>query len=385
MKSFHSYLKIVCITMVFLPTLLCNVSPSIAEEVKRDPQSNIYKYVLKASDKEGHDCLLMCYKTPSGDYFDFVLNYSLSDFNAVSELRGTGVNTNRPLKCIKYPFVLLNIADRVKKLPVKKHGQKRIVFIGDSFTFGEGVPLGCAFPDAINHFLKLYGLLPKWNSINLGRTGADFPVVYKDNFANAMKASPDVIVYVWTINNIPKPDNKTAKSPAKKAGKQYVYLYPEAKPTFTEFDFNAKTVKTFKELYGKTNENNFMEMRRLLVKMNSDAKAAGVSFKVALFPLMEGQPGKYPLTGVHKIMLKMLASERIPAIDLEPQLLHTPADNLRVYDRDHKPNVNAHFISAIALMSYLKITDKNPSSEMSSQKVQKMEDVCGTGFTWDLK
>ncbi|MFH1539998.1 MAG: hypothetical protein ABIH66_13675 [bacterium] len=359
--------------------------PVLAQEADADPQGAINKYVLKAKDKEGDDYLLVCYKEPSGDHFDFTLNYVQADFTSIEDLRAKGINTNKPLKCNKYPFELLNIADRVKKLPGKIAGQKRVVFIGDAFTFGEGVPLGCAFPDAINHLLKLYGLSPEWSSVNFGRAGADFPVIYQDNFANAMKASPDVIVYVWTINNIPRPGKDPGGSPSEKDAGANDYPCPEARPSFTEDESNDKTLTTYRALYGKTNAAGMKEMRQFLARMNREAESAGVSFKVALFPVLEGKPGKYPLADVHKKMLDILAAEGIQAIDLAPYLMGTPAADLQVYDRDRKPNVEAHFTSALTLMSFLKMIDKDPVKEKSSPRVRKLENSCGSGFTWDLK
>lgn len=344
--------------------------------VTDDPQSAINKYVLKVTDKKGGVHLLICYKNPPGERFDFVLNFVQDEFSEIDDLRGLGVNTTVPLKCVKYPYDILKIQDRIKQIPAAEPGRKRAVFIGDAFTFGEGVQPGCAFPDVINHLLKMYGLTAQWSSINLGRAGSVFPVIYEDNFAGAMKVSPDVIVYVWTPDSISMPEKDSG------AGN---YPCPEASPSFTENKFDDKTAAEYRNLYGKTNEAGLKQMRDLLARMNLEAKAAGVEFKVALFPALEGTPGNYSLADVHKEMLGILSAEGIQAIDLAPSIMSEPATSLWVYDGDHLPGVEAHFTSALTLMSFLKMIDKNPAVEKSSPAVKALWNSCNTGFTWGMK
>jgi hypothetical protein len=84
---------------------------------------------------------------------------------------------------------------RDKEYPyVKTKGVFRIEVFGDSFTFGEGIPIGKRFSDILNNNLR------NTEVINFGFPGAPLDRIFLDVISEGYKYNPDCILLV--LNNL---------------------------------------------------------------------------------------------------------------------------------------------------------------------------------------
>ena len=234
-------------------------------------------------------------------------------------------------------------------------GKKRIVFLGDSFTAGHGIKrIDDRFTDRIAAWLneKRPG---KYAVANLGEPGYEASMI--EGLARALlfkkQADVSMIIYIYNINDIEGYDRprRTAcdKStrPSRKFSLRDTYLL-----TGSIFATSSSALR---------GDELSCEPGRILpvgaveraagqaVELNRDCVEGHADFRMVLFPMMHGLGPDYPFLEAHRRLADFCKSEKIPVLDLEPDLPQARGRKPMVSRFDAHPNERAHAIAAEAI------------------------------------
>jgi len=236
-------------------------------------------------------------------------------------------------------------------------GQKRIVFLGDSFTAGHGIKkIDDRFTDRIAAWLeeKQPG---KYVVANLGEPGYEVSMIEGLAKALLFKQRDDVsmIVYIYNINDIEGYDPRTQES----LGQIYTaeprnplfrdtYLLNFLYFRYVQFRY-AKGTSYYASLAESYRTKPWDGLRAKLSQLHRDCVESHVDFRMVLFPFMQNLGPDYPFRDADAKLVAFCKSERIPVLDLEPVFREHANESLTVSRFDAHPNERAHAIAADAI------------------------------------
>jgi hypothetical protein len=350
--------------VVFIGLLALNLCASVLWNRERKRGT---RHVVSAVPRAGAPPMtLICQENIAGPHYDFLLNDARGGFERITVSPRNPVDFSRPVPCVAYSRATQDIEPRLKTLPLKKRGEKRIVFIGDSFTYGEGVQSGNAFPDVMDRYFKNFGDKSPYRAINFGRIGFDMPDLYNVSFKAALRAKPDVIYYVWIANDtppggLPYPDilglSAFYSSRAYQDSLNGFALNKLLQTIIIRRRIHSATLDWYARVHGSENKSGLKEFQKYIRLMKKEARASGAEFRIALFPMLIGDKNRYPLKETHAVVSRITRSEGVTTLDLTNAVLARPAPELWVHPANQHPNVYAHRAAARSLAHTFGITE----------------------------
>lgn len=257
----------------------------------------------------------------------------------------------------------------------KPAGQRRIVCIGDSFTFGWGVPEERGWVRLLEDDLRRDGADVR--TINCGAAGT----VCVDEYVVGLRErfhvfEPDAVVLTICLNDLIPCNGVTVIGPAPATGSRLLDLLAGAfgrgpldlDPRYDWVGELLRLPKAAGEAGGLYDPSNkpFEAMWSQGVPQASlrEAKAwcdgRAIPFLVVLWPFLQGLgPGRwYPFTRLHEMVATDCAAAGIPFLDVLPALRDTPADELWVTPADPHANPRAHALAAPAIAAFVRATTR---------------------------
>ncbi len=233
------------------------------------------------------------------------------------EYRPNGEYKRLQLKTNKFGF-----RQRGDTLLKKSEGVLRIGFIGDSVTLGYGIAPEETFVSKFEAYGKDVFQLSNLEALNFGIDGYNTLQIRELLTEKVIQFSPDKVIYTMCPNDFDYEDALTGKVRFFKKpdsffleflDKLYKHLFWTGKD-FHEFHFEKNKISTFRKI---------MEMRDIL-------EAENIEFYVAVVPVFKGYRIKfagwkkysltsfheYPLTAMHKEIIKTLNTNGVRTIDL---------------------------------------------------------------------
>ena len=256
----------------------------------------------------------------------------------------------------------------------KDENTTRIAFIGDSFTFGEGVKDSDIFSNKLIE--KLNSLNSKENtyeSYNFGVGGynTEQSVFLFKNLVHTLK--PDIVFLGYTLNDAESKlfyVNKNANSVERRAREANIHEgLPDSKPPDTlpyifrttkllwqvtnNHKITEQTIDYYKKLYDENNKN-WRTTQNSLREFSEICKEKQIKCYFIMFPLLFELNENYPFHEIHSKVKAEIESKDIPIIDVLPSLLGKEYKNLWVHFTDQHPNELVHEIVAELLFKELK-------------------------------
>ncbi|MDE0896227.1 MAG: SGNH/GDSL hydrolase family protein [Planctomycetota bacterium] len=240
-------------------------------------------------------------------------------------------------------------------------GIGRIVAVGDSFLFGDGVPLEATFAQLLNQTLD------NTEIVNLGVPGYDISDILATTQIRGLPLDPDLVLYTLVLNDTP-----LTKSPllvelsriAQERNRKF-FSPPSEMASYSALGSLMQKAQRQHELdiaYRDVVKRSFqtgIRSRRAfdkkLLQMRDEVEASGAKFAVAIFPLLNRLDGKYPFEVLHASLTQMFDAEGIDSIDLYPAFQGQAASDLWVHPTDQHPNEIGHKIAADALQPFLEL------------------------------
>ena len=265
--------------------------------------------------------------------------------------------------CVKYEHSSKGIRDR--ELPDQPaEGVMRIACIGDSFVFGEGVPIEKTIARQLGALLG-----KKYEVINGGQVGANTMDELQILAAIAKGANCQRAIFVFIPNDIPVHPRLAQRQKYindlvqirdqnlddyKKTTWHGGYLKSIGLMTapFEMEKIKRETIQWYLDSYDpRYNAENMKVFRETIQTI---PKIPGCRSVFVIYPLMEGFESGYPLYSIHEKVKAIAEDAGLPVLDLTSAFAGQKTSNLWVHSTDHHPNGKANAIAAQAINEWLR-------------------------------
>jgi lysophospholipase L1-like esterase len=244
----------------------------------------------------------------------------------------------------------------------REPGRRRLLALGDSFTFGDGVrDVESTWPRVLEARLSESG---SWEVYNLGKPGTNTSfqrdmMNRRDHWAFV----PDVVVLGFVLNDPEPPDANRTIVPRKlnppllplrgldagltRRSFAYAFTRRTKNALFERFGWKMTYDEYIHGLYGPDAPSwpYFVEQARGLVR---DAQRRGVRIVVAIFPMFT-RLEDYPFEAEHAAAAEVFREAGADVLDLLPVFSGQSTTDLAVSATDAHPNENAHRLAAEAI------------------------------------
>jgi len=229
----------------------------------------------------------------------------------------------------------------------------KVLFVGDSFTFGEGVAYEDTFVARVERALARRGGPPP-QAIDAGVPGygtveeaARLPELLREH-------APQAVVVVYVPNDpipldeaIVRDDLLNTASPG--GGPRLLRLIAGA---WRSGDTDRAVERWYDSYYFGEHAARWEAARTALDEMRQRCASANASFAVVIFPLLH-RLRERPFARIHATVAAACRETGVEVLDLTAALSVRPEKELWVHPTDHHPNARAHGLAAAAIAPLL--------------------------------
>ncbi|MHC4943566.1 MAG: SGNH/GDSL hydrolase family protein [Planctomycetota bacterium] len=238
----------------------------------------------------------------------------------------------------------------------KPDGMFRIIFLGDSFTFGTGVRLEDTFVNQVERLLNPAGEEQKVQAINFGVPGYDTREEVLLLEYKCPKFSPDLVVMVMFLNdghggysdevfNV----DVDEKDSLARWSRIYRAIRLAAKRSEAEQDLIDSWSSSF--LDGSPS---WTGIRKALKRAADLQAKQEFELAVVIFPVLYWLDEAYPFKEAHAKIAEYVESLGVPVLDLFPAFQGEDGPSLWVHSSNQHPNEQGHAIAGRAICEFLK-------------------------------
>lgn len=197
----------------------------------------------------------------------------------------------------------------------KKPKTLRIVFLGDSFTFGWGLPDGETYPEKVCVELKKQLPSKDFECLNFGMFGYNIFNTYNVFKDLVIKYNPDLVIFGLTINDVEKNLFYISENMKIERQQRVVDLFEGAPTTITFEDkilahsyiyrliaylyyvhkLKEVTINYYHSLYGPVNERWLYINTDALIKIKKETDSLQIPLLCLYFPVLYKLKSGYPL------------------------------------------------------------------------------------------
>lgn len=257
---------------------------------------------------------------------------------------------------------------RGPELREKAPGELSVAFLGDSFTFGEGVRFEDTTAEVARRLLAEAAGGRPVATLNFGVGGHDTIQAYFVLRQYALPLQPDVVVLGYVLNDAEAPilvydeatesvrrrpiavEQVTAAEPPK-GGFYRLSLARLAWQLVHAREQTEHTIAGYRSLYAPDAEW-WPRNRDSLQRIVTLCAERDVPVYVLGWPVLV-RLDDYPFRGIHEAVGQIVTAAGATWIDLEPVFRGRDASSLWVHPTDHHPNEVAHELAARALVERL--------------------------------
>ncbi|MBN1341183.1 MAG: SGNH/GDSL hydrolase family protein [Phycisphaerae bacterium] len=273
------------------------------------------------------------------------------------------------------PYGVVTPADehgmRPGQMRPKAPGRIRVIAVGDSFTYGQGLKPGDPWPRQLETLLNAQAA-GRFEVLNCGVMAKDIDWIASLLIHRLLPLQPDVVIYAWYLNDgiRSKEFNDTRLAKTRKAHAQATYVpdhcisdggervmglrrwsavYDLAWSKLNSMEVGRAFVAWGNEMYGPDNKEGWGETQQLLYRMAEVSRLGGAAFHVVLWPVLTDLGSSYPFGPAHHAIAEACEKDGIPLLDLRETLRSHPADGLKFHPDDEHPSKLACRIAAEAI------------------------------------
>lgn len=243
----------------------------------------------------------------------------------------------------------------------KGPGEYRVLGVGDSFTFGIGVPLEDTWVQVLEGRLGAAREGPV-QVVNVGFAADSYwPPGYQEwLLSDGIALEPDLVILGFCLNDM---------------GTWIPMLsYPVAEPEPWWGSFSA--ILTALEVRSRQRELKAHQLPGILMldydrgpweqtqaalkAIDTGLEAAGIRFVVAVFPMMSQLADGYPMESLHTEVTDFCSAQGIECLDLRETFLGLEDESLWAHPTDQHPNDVGNRLIADRLFDYLQENPQKP-------------------------
>ena len=264
------------------------------------------------------------------------------------------------------------IRDREELVAAKPKGQKRIVCVGDSFTFGWGIREEQNWVRMLEDALRTQG--EDVRTVNCGAAGT----VCVDEYVHGLvhrfaRFDPDAVVLTLCLNDLIGSDGLLVLGPPVDSGSKLLDRILSASgsgplalsPQRDWVDELMAMPETYPDgtpnpRFGPDKPYDAMWATGVPQKSLRKAKAwceqRGIPFMVVMWPFLQGLgPGRhYPFQKIHDLVASDMAQAGVPFLDVTDALRPLPHEELWVTPADTHPNPLAQKVVTPLIAEFVK-------------------------------
>lgn len=263
----------------------------------------------------------------------------------------------------------LGLRERPEVVGAKPPGQRRIVCIGDSFTFGWGVPEELCWVRLLEGDLRESG--HDVRTINCGAAGALCVDEYEWGLRHRFgKLQPDAVIVTLCLNDLIPSSGLFVQGPTPRTGlltmdlllravgRSPLDLDPKIDWVQLLLDLPEKA-GTDSGLYGSDKPFDAMwsqgTPQRSLLAMKTWCDERNISLMIVLWPFLQGlgPDQTYPFTKLHHIVAKFCQDNHLPFMDALTPLRGIAAEQLWVTPADMHADPRAQALVAAQLTTFV--------------------------------
>jgi len=241
----------------------------------------------------------------------------------------------------------------------------RVLFLGDSFTFGAGVPVQARFTDIIEGRLNGSPAQGRaYHTFNAGISGS-YPNHWLENIEPLLDAYPaDAVFCVFFLRDgtllptsfshnaliINQIQSEAAAKPLYESSYLLRYFYDRA----AWADLSRWFVETLRKAYLGSDQDRRKWNREsaCLVEIADACAQRDIPFHLVVFPILLGLDD-YGFHDVEQVIVDFAEQAELPVFSLTPGFLGRDEQELWVASDDQHPNEQGHRIAADTLWPYL--------------------------------
>jgi hypothetical protein len=294
---------------------------------------------------------------------EFVVRWALDDITSTANMQTW---FGKRWKTDHVDFNSLHFREK-ELVAEKQDGVNRILIIGDSFAFGQGIPIEDRFGNIIER--ELDTSIKQFEVLNLSKPGANTAEELATLKEVGLPLNPDFILVQWLPN-----DYQTAaqtwgtserprlysiaglqKTLSRKSAlyflleNQWNNLKPMAGENYTAYDDNLLAP------FQNPSEEEYQLTVRPMLDLLTTLNASGIDYAIALHPMLMPEMGQsYRLQPLHDATQTLCRTAEARCFDLLPAFLTLGPDynygSLWVNRFDPHPGSQAHQIAADAIL-----------------------------------
>ncbi len=255
----------------------------------------------------------------------------------------------------------------------KPAGELRIAFLGDSFTFGEGVRFEDTYPEVLKRLMQEQGR-PAGGTVECYNFGVGGYNTEQELFLLknvVLRTHPDIIVLGYALNDAepalfylaqatgelrrrPREDVVPEGIPEASPPDTFVYRLRSAQLAWQVIHrqrLASRTREYYQSLYREDNSR-WQATRESLRGIVETCRANDLPLVVVCFPVLYRLESGYPFMRIHELLRAAIASvgySRVRFVDLLPALRGKRDSGLWVHPTDQHPNETVHRIAAASI------------------------------------
>ncbi len=232
----------------------------------------------------------------------------------------------------------------------------RIVCLGDSITFGEGVRYEDAYPARLEALLSEAGAERSVQVLNAGVQAYGTTDAAAFFLVRCAPFDPDVVILGFFLNDPMDREETIRQNDA--ATRQVSLSLPARLSRIWEIVERGRIARHQQEEYFSAirrgfEAENWKMCRETLRGLRKVAEEDGFRLIVVVFPILYQLDENYPFEDLHAKFAKTCRDLRIEHLDLLRDYRGRPAESLWVHPTDQHPNEIAHRLAAEALARHL--------------------------------
>jgi hypothetical protein len=246
----------------------------------------------------------------------------------------------------------------------------RILFLGDSFTYGSGVEdAGRVFPALVTTKLNENrdgATAREFEFFNGGIPGSLTPKWVKLLDAAVGPYRPDLVVTVFFLRNGTRGVGGSRRN-IRAVGEQMARLSEESwlfrrsctyrffRERRAQTEFSREYLEAMRTAYlgGPDSTAEWRRARENLLKLRETSENHGARFALVIFPVLFALGPDYPLADVCDEIERFAGEQGIPVLSLLPAFTGERAPSLWVSPLDQHPNARAHLLAAESIAGFV--------------------------------
>lgn len=221
--------------------------------------------------------------------------------------------------------------------PTPPPGRTRVLMLGDSLTFGWGVPGDKTYSKQLERMLRQAGRDVEVINSGVGNYNTEMQVAYF--LERGIHLKPHYVVLNYFINDA-EPTPRYESSFLARHSRAYVYFASRVDAALRQANLGSRSEwqSYYTSLY---QPENVARVAAAVERLAQRCREAGIKLFVANYPELRN-PANYPFTRVDETVERIAAQNRLRYVSLLPAVRDLDPPSLWVTRPDPHPSVAAH-------------------------------------------